>query len=67
MEKQNTISKHAKRRANKKAQKEANGGTQEDQSRDQQIKENEYAAGGVKSNEEMKDEEPIVEKKQAAP
>ena len=67
MEKQNTISKHAKRRANKKAQKEANGGEKEDQSRDAQIKENEYTANEIKSNEEMKDEEPIVEKKQAAP
>lgn len=71
MDKQNTISKHAKRRANKKAQKQETGGAPEkteDNTREQQIKDLEYAAGEIKetkSNEEMKDEEPTKQEEKS--
>ena len=54
------VSKHAKRRAAKKAQNQT--GT-EDKTRDAQIKENEYAPGETKSNEEMIEEQPVKQEK----
>ena len=58
-------SKHAKRRANKKAQKDAGPTTgsapTDDKNRDQQIKELEYAPGETKSNEDMVSEEPAAQ------
>lgn len=52
------VSKHAKRRAAKKAQaQKEGGGVSEDKTREEQIKANEYAPGETKSNEEMESEE----------
>lgn len=65
MEKQNTISKHAKRRANKKAQKDTDG-TGEEKTRDAQIEELKYDPKETKSNEEMESED-TVQENQTAP
>lgn len=52
------VSKHAKRRAAKKAQaQKEGGGVSEEKTREEQIKANEYAPGETKSNEEMESEE----------
>ena len=69
METTQKVSKHAKRRAAKKAQQTTeNSGTAvvEEKTREAQIKDLEYKEGETKSNEEMKSDEPIVEQAKKA-